>query len=130
MAHRSEADIIANVHNAARFFTEHRQVAFIFCWVFLLGPVRLPEYAQAEGSQYSDPVAVASTQWPGATAQEVEQQVTRQVEQTMAQNAFVAAHAFGFWNPLHQLSGLSMVYVQMDDAVKDTKKNSAISTSN
>jgi multidrug efflux pump subunit AcrB len=34
-------------------------------------------------------VALAYTQWPGATAQEVEQLVTRQVEETMAQNSFL-----------------------------------------
>ena len=68
-------------------------------------------------------VAVASTQWPGATAQEVEQLVSRPIEQTMAQNSFVrppAASDFG----IRSLSfpGLSLVYIQLDDSVKDTKK--------
>ncbi len=124
MAHRSEADIVANVHNTARFFTEHRQVAFIL----LLGVFAWGRYGYQNMPKRKDPtipirVAVASTQWPGATAQEVEQQVTRQVEQTMAQNAFVRAPTpsdFGIRSI--SFPGLSMVYVQMDDAVKDTKK--------
>jgi multidrug efflux pump subunit AcrB len=124
MAHRSEADIVANVHNTARFFTEHRQVAFIL----LLGVFAWGWYGYQNMPKRKDPsipirVAVASTQWPGATAQEVEQQVTRQVEQTMAQNAFVRAPTpsdFGIRSI--SFPGLSLVYVQMDDAVKDTKK--------
>src|SRR5580693_363903 len=124
MTHRSEADIVANVHNTARFFTEHRQVAFIL----LLGVFAWGWYGYHHMPKRKDPsipirVAVASTQWPGATAQEVEQQITRQVEQTMAQNAFVRAPTpsdFGIRSI--SFPGLSMVYVQMDDAVTDTKK--------
>jgi multidrug efflux pump subunit AcrB len=124
MAHRSEADIIANVHNTARYFTEHREVSFIL----LLGVFVWGWYGYQNMPKRKDPsipirVAVASTQWPGATAQEVEQQVTRQVEQTMAQNAFVrppAASDFGIRSI--SFPGLSMVYVQMDDSVTDTKK--------
>jgi multidrug efflux pump subunit AcrB len=124
MAHRSEADIVANVHNTARFFTEHRQVAFIL----LLGVFAWGWYGYQSMPKRKDPsipvrVAVASTQWPGATAQEVEQQVTRQVEQTMAQNAFVRPPApsdFGIRSI--SFPGLSLVYVQMDDSVTDTKK--------
>ncbi len=68
-------------------------------------------------------VAVASTNWPGATAEEVEQLVSRPIEQTMAQNAFVKGPTPSrFWNPVHQLSGLSLVYVQLQDNVSDTKK--------
>ena len=124
MTHRSEAEIVANVHNTARFFTEHRQVAFIL----LLGVFAWGWYGYHNMPKRKDPsipirVAVASTQWPGATAQEVEQQITRQVEQTMAQNAFVRAPTpadFGIRSI--SFPGLSMVYVQMDDAVTDTKK--------
>ena len=68
-------------------------------------------------------VAVASTQWPGATAQEVEQLVSRPVEQTMAQNPFIRAPLpsdFGIRSI--SFPGLSLVYVQLDDSVTDTKK--------
>ena len=68
-------------------------------------------------------VAVASIAWPGATAQEVEQLVTRPVEQMMAQNAFIKPPSpsdFGIRSI--SFPGLSLVYVQLDDTVTDTKK--------
>ena len=52
MTHRSEADIVANVHNTARFFTEHRQVAMILLIAVFLGMVWLPEDAQAQGPRH------------------------------------------------------------------------------
>src|SRR6202035_5642969 len=58
--------------------------------------------------------------------QEVEQLVTRQVEQTMAQNAFIKAPSpsdFGIRSI--SFPGLSLVYVQLDDSVTDTKKQFA-----
>ena len=68
-------------------------------------------------------MAVATTQWPGATAQEVEQLVTRAVEQMMAQNSFIkppSASDFGIRSI--SFPGLSLVYVQLDDKVNDPKK--------
>jgi multidrug efflux pump subunit AcrB len=124
MAHKSDAEIIQHTHNTARFFTEHRQVAV----VLLLGTFVWGWYGYQRMPKRKDPtipvrVAVASAQWPGATAQEVEQLVTRPIEQTMAQNPFVKSPLpsdFG----IRSLSfpGLSLVYVQLDDSVKDTRK--------
>src|ERR1700742_4217670 len=71
-------------------------------------------------------VAVASTTWPGGAAQEVEQRVTRPVEQTMAQNPFIKApSASDFGIRSISFPGLSLVYVQLDDSVTDTKKQFA-----
>lgn len=124
MSYKSESEYIAHTHNTARFFTEHRQVAF----VLLLAVALWGWYGFTHMPQRKDPVipvrvAVASTQWPGATAEEVEQLVSRPVEQTMAQNAFIKPPSpadFG----IRSLSfpGLSLVYVQLDDSVTDTKK--------
>ncbi len=124
MAHKSDAEIIRDTHNTARFFTEHRQVALIL----LLGTFVWGWYGYHHMPKRKDPnipvrVAVAGTQWPGATAQEVEQLVTRPIEQTMAQNAFIKSPLpsdFG----IRSLSfpGLSLVYVQLDDTLKDTRK--------
>jgi len=124
MTHRSEADLIQNTHNVARFFTEHRQVSFIL----LVATVAWGWYGFQKMPKRKDPsipvrVAVATTSWPGATAQQVEQLVTRPIEQTMAQNAFIkppVASDFGIRSM--SLPGFSMVYVQLDDTVKDTKK--------
>jgi hypothetical protein len=90
MSHKSEAEYIERTHNTARFFTEHRQVAM----VLLIAVCMWGWYGYKHMPKRKDPsipvrVAVASTAWPGATAQEVEQLVTRQVEQVMAMNAFI-----------------------------------------
>jgi multidrug efflux pump len=124
MSHKSEAEYIQHTHNTARFFTEHRQVSLIL----LLGVCMWGWYGFMHMPKRKDPsipvrVAVASTQWPGATAQEVEQLVTRQVEQTMSQNAFIKPPSpsdFGIRSI--SFPGLSFVYVQLDDSVNDPKK--------
>ena len=124
MSHKSEAEYIERTHNTARFFTEHRQVAM----VLLIAVCMWGWYGYMHMPKRKDPsipvrVAVASTAWPGATAQEVEQLVTRQVEQVMAANAFIKpplASDFGIRSM--SFPGLSLVYVQLDDQVTDPKK--------
>jgi multidrug efflux pump subunit AcrB len=124
MTHKSEAEYIARTHNTARFFTEHRQVSLIL----LLAVCVWGWYGYMHMPKRKDPsipvrVAVASIAWPGATAQEVEQLVSRPVEQIMAQNAFIkppSASDFGIRSI--SFPGLSLVYVQLDDSVTDTKK--------
>jgi multidrug efflux pump subunit AcrB len=124
MTHKSESEYIAHTHNTARFFTEHRQVSLIL----LLAVCVWGWYGFQHMPKRKDPsipvrVAVASTSWPGATAQEVEQLVTRQVEQVMAQNAFVKSPSpsdFGIRSI--SFPGLSLAYVQLDDKVNDPKK--------
>jgi multidrug efflux pump subunit AcrB len=124
MAHKTDTELIQHTHNTARFFTEHRQVAFIL----LLGTFVWGWYGYHHMPKRKDPsipvrVAVASTQWPGATAQEVEELVSRPIEQTMAQNAFVKPPVpsdFGIRSI--SFAGLSLVYVQLDDSLKDTRK--------
>ncbi|HXY06226.1 MAG TPA: efflux RND transporter permease subunit [Terriglobales bacterium] len=124
MTHRSEADLIEHSHNTARFFTEHRQVSLILLiGVFLWGWYGYHQMAKRKDPNIPVRVAVASTSWPGATAEEVEQLVTRPIEQTMAQNAFIRPPVpsdFGIRSI--SFPGLSLVYVQLDDSVKDTKK--------
>ncbi len=124
MAHKSDSEIIAHTHNTARFFAESRQVGLIL----LLATFVWGWYGYSKMPKRKDPnipvrVAVASTAWPGATAQDVEQLVTRPIEQTMAQNAFIkppAASDYGIKSI--SFPGLSLVYVQLDDSVKDTRK--------
>ncbi|MGB0124360.1 MAG: efflux RND transporter permease subunit, partial [Silvibacterium sp.] len=124
MSHKSEAEYIAHTHNTARFFVEHRQLSMIV----LIAVCLWGWYGYQHMPKRKDPsipvrVAVASTQWPGATAQEVEQLVTRAVEQTMAQNSFLKApSASDFGIRSISLPGLSLVYVQLNDSVTDPKK--------
>ncbi|MBV8115170.1 MAG: efflux RND transporter permease subunit, partial [Silvibacterium sp.] len=124
MIHKSEAEYIASTHNTARFFVEKRQLSLIL----LLAVCVWGWYGYEHMPKRKDPsipvrVAVATTSWPGATAQEVEQLVTRQVEQTVAQSPFLKPPVpsdFGIRSI--SFPGLSLVYVQLDDSVTDTKK--------
>jgi len=124
MTHKADSEYIAHTHNTARFFTEHRQVSLILLIaVCLWGWYGFQHMPKRKDPSIPVRVAVASIAWPGATAQEVEQLVTRQVEQVMAQNAFIkppTASDFG----IRSLSfpGLALVYVQLDDTVNDPKK--------
>ena len=124
MAHRSDSDYIQHEHNTARFFVENRQIS----WILLLATVALGVYGYTQMPKRKDPsipVRVASviTQWPGATAQQVEQLVTRPIESTIAENPHVRA-PMGADFGLKSLSmpGLSIIQVQLADTVTDSKK--------
>ena len=122
--HKSDAEYIATTHNMARFFTEHRQVGLVlllatFVWGFF-GYHNMPKRKDP-----NIPVRVASAQcqWPGATAEQVEQLVTRPIEQVVAMNSTLKPTGpsdFG----IRSLSfpGLSVVYIQLADNVKDKEK--------
>jgi len=124
MAHKPESEIIQHTHNTARFFVEHRQVAL----VLLLATFAWGYYGYQQMPKRKDPnipvrVAVASARWPGATAEQVEQLLTRPIEQTVAQNAYIkppSASDYGVRSV--SFPGLSLVYVQLDETVKDTRK--------
>ena len=94
MAHvfKSDAEYVATTHNVARFFTEHRQVAM----TLLLAVLAWGWYGYHNMPKRKDPnipvrVAAAQCPWPGATADQVEQLVTRPIEQTVALNSTVQA---------------------------------------
>jgi len=124
MAHKSDAEFIEKTHNTARFFVEHRQIA----WVLLIGTALWGWYGYNSMPQRKDPdipvrVAVAMTPWPGVQAQQVEQLVTRPIEEKIAENSYVhpgTAADYGIRSLT--LPGLSIVYVQLDESVKDTKR--------
>jgi multidrug efflux pump len=124
MAHKTDAEIIATTHNIGRFFTEHRQVA----WVLLLGTFLWGWYGYQSMPQRKDPnipvrVAVAICSWPGATARQMEQLVTRPMEEAIAQNQTVhppAADEYGIKSTT--LPGISIVTVQLAESVSDTKR--------
>ena len=122
--HKSDAEIIATTHNTARFFTEHRQVAMILLIaVFFWGWYGYQHMPKRKDPDIPVRVAAAQCQWPGATAEQVEQLVTRPMEQAAAQNTTIRPHSpsnFG----IRSLSfpGLAVVYIQLDDKVKDKQK--------
>ena len=124
MAHKPDSEIIQHTHNTARFFVEHRQVAL----VLLLGTIAWGWYGFAKMPKRKDPVipvrvAVASCKWPGATAEEIEQLITRPIEQTMAQNQAVKPPSGSDYG-IRSLSfpNFALVFVQLDENVKDTLK--------
>jgi len=124
MAHKPDSEIIQHTHNTARFFVEHRQVAL----VLLLGTFLWGWYGFSKMPKRKDPVipvriAVAACKWPGATAEEVEQLITRPIEQTMAQNQAVKPPSGSDYG-IRSLSfpNFALVFVQLDENVKDTVK--------
>jgi multidrug efflux pump subunit AcrB len=127
MAHKSSAEILDQRGNSGRFFTEHRQVA----WVLLLGTVLWGVYGYRSMPQRKDPdipvrVAVAVCPWPGGTAVDVEELVTRAIEQKVAENTHIhPASPADYGIKSLTLPGLSIVYVQLDENVADAKKQFA-----
>jgi multidrug efflux pump subunit AcrB len=123
MAHKTDTEIIATTHNTARFFTEHRQI----CVIALAGVFVWGWYGYRNMPKRKDPdipvrVAVAVCAWPGVSAQQVEQLVTRPIEETIAQNKNIhpgTASDFGIKST--SLPGLSIVTVQLAENIKDTK---------
>ncbi len=122
--HKSDAELVQSTHNTARFFTEHRQVAL----VLLIATFAWGLYGYLSMPKRKDPnipvrVALAQCRWPGATAEQVEQLVTRPIEQTVAGNSTIkppSPSEFG----IRSLSfpGMAAVYIQLDDSVQDKKK--------
>ena len=89
--HRSDAEIIRTTHNTSRFFVENPQIA----WVLLAATAAWGFYGYANMPQRKDPdiparQAMVITNWPGASAEKVEQLVTRTIEETVASNSNIA----------------------------------------
>src|ERR1700723_4414579 len=124
MAHRTDEDLIQNEHNTARFFVENRQIS----WILLIATVALGIYGYKQMPKRKGPdipVRVASviTQYPGATAEQVEQLVTRPIESSIAQNPNIRAPLGGdFGIKSLSMPSLSIIQVQLSDNVKDSKR--------
>ena len=90
MAHRSDDWLIANVHNTARYFTEHPHIAWMTLVATLIwgvvGYLRMP---QRKDPDVPVKVAMAIGRWPGVEAVRVEQLVARRLEETIAENVTV-----------------------------------------
>jgi len=124
MAHKSDTEITRNTHNTSRFFVEKRHIGL----VLLAGVMFWGWYGYGQMPKRKDPdlpvrVAVAACPWPGVRAEQVEQLVTRRIEEVIAQNAHVhppETSSYGIRSIT--LPGLSIVYVQLTDGFKETKK--------
>jgi multidrug efflux pump subunit AcrB len=124
MPHQTDQEHIAHTHNTSRFFVEHRQIA----WAALVAVIAWGIYGYFSMPQRKDPdipvrVAVAACQWPGATAQEVEQLITRPIEQTIAENKTIHPASPADWGIRSiSLPGASFVYVQLSENVSDSRE--------
>src|SRR5215471_1893910 len=88
--HKTDAELIQHGRNTARFFVETRHIS----WVLLIGTLAWGVYGYRNMPQRKDPdipvrIAVALTAWPGASAERVEQLVTKKVEEKIGQNSRV-----------------------------------------
>ena len=124
MAHKSDQERIEQTRNIPRFFVEHRQVS----WVLLAGVLIWGWFGYKSMPQRKDPnipvrVGVASCSWPGATSQQVEQLITRPIEDTVAQNKTIHAGTPADYGVRSiSLPGYSYVYIQLIDDVDDLKR--------
>src|SRR6266496_2167363 len=124
MAHTSDQDRIEKTRNIPRYFVEHPQVS----WVLLVGVLVWGWFGYHSMPQRKDPdipvrVAVAFCSWPGATAQQVEQFVTRPIEDAVAENKTIhpgTASDYGVRSV--SLPGAAYVYVQLAENVSDVKR--------
>ena len=115
--HNSEQQAIARTHNTARFFTETRHVA----WVLLVGTLVWGVYGYLRMPQRKDPdipvrQALALCPWPGASAEKIEQLVTRRIEEKVAENVKLEKVES------NTRTGITAVYITLVDNVKDPGK--------
>src|SRR5579864_9452277 len=124
MRYENDQDRIEKTHNVPRFFVEHPQVS----WVLLMGVLVWGWFGYHSMPQRKDPdipvrVAVAFCPWPGATAWQVEQFVTRPIEDAVAENKTIhpgTASDYGIRSV--SLPGAAYVYVQLAENVSDVKR--------
>lgn len=114
---KSDAEIVRTTHNTARFFTENRHIS----WVLLMATLLWGVYGAIMMPKRKDPVtpvnvAAVVTLWPGASAERIEQLVTRKIEEKLAENAGVERIEST------SRSSISVILVTLDERITDTGK--------
>ena len=123
MTLENEQDI-SNRRNVPRFFVEHPQIS----WMLLAGVLIWGWFGYTSMPQRKDPdipvrVGVAACPWPGATAQQVEQFITRRIEDVAAENKTIHPGTDADYGIKSiSLPGYSFVTIQLDEGVTDTKR--------
>jgi multidrug efflux pump subunit AcrB len=118
MSHgHSDRDMIARTHNTARFFTETRHIS----WIFLIFTMMWGVYGYLRMPQRKDPdipirQALALVPWPGASAERIEQLVTRKVEEKIGENAKVEKIES------NTRTGLTAIFITLVEGTKDVGK--------
>lgn len=114
----------ANRRNVARFFVEHPHIS----WMLLVGVLVWGWFGYTSMPQRKDPdipvrLGVAACPWPGATAQQVEQYITRRIEDAAAENKSIHPGTDADYGIKSiSLPGYSFVTIQLDEGIKDTKR--------
>ena len=126
MALQQETDqnAIAKTRNTARYFVENRQVAWVVLVLTMIwGIVAYIDMPKRKDPEIPVRVASAVTPWPGSNAELVEQLVTRAVETTIAESTEIHPpdpNSYGIKSLT--LPGVSIVQVQLDETISDTKQ--------
>ena len=115
--HQHERQTIERTHNTARFFVETRHVA----WVLLVGTMLWGVYGYLQMPQRKDPdipirQALVLCAWPGASAERIEQLVTKRIEEEVAGNVNVEKIES------NTRTGVTAVYVTLVPRLRDTGK--------
>jgi multidrug efflux pump subunit AcrB len=112
-----DSETIEKTRNLSRFCIENRQIA----WVMLLATCLWGIFGYYGMPQRKDPeiqvnVAVVLVPWSGASAEKIEQLVTKKIEAKIADNKKVTK--------IESISrtGIAVVYIELDDKVADTGK--------
>ena len=114
---KTDEDRIANTRNTARYFTENRHVA----WIALVATVAwgiLSYFAMPKRKDPEIPVRVAAAvvAWPGASAEKLEQLVTRKIEEKISENSKVE-HIDSTTR-----TGVAVITVVLQEGVKEPGK--------
>src|SRR6201993_147349 len=123
MTHENGQDI-SNRRNIPKFFVEHPHIS----WVLLAGVLVWGFFGYTSMPQRKDPdipvrLGVAACPWPGATAQQVEQFVTRRIEDVAAENKTIHPGTDADYGIKSiSLPGYSYVTIQLDEGITDTKR--------
>src|ERR1700688_498439 len=123
MAHQNE-QVVTSRRNVPKFFVEHPHIS----WMFLGGVLIWGWFGYKSMPQRKDPeipvrVGVAACPWPGATAQQVEQFITRRIEDVAAENKTIHPGTDADYGIKSiSLPGYSFVTIQLDEGITDTKR--------
>ena len=113
----NDQGLIERTHNTARFFTETRHVS----WVLLVATVLWGVYGYVQMPQRKDPdipirQALVLCPWPGASAEKIEQLITRRLEEKVAENVKVEKVES------NTRTGITAVFVTLVEGLPDTGK--------
>ncbi|HTK86229.1 MAG TPA: efflux RND transporter permease subunit, partial [Nitrospiraceae bacterium] len=116
--------LIRRTRNIARYCVENRTITGVLLVAVLLwGIAGFLGMPQRKDPAIPSTEALAITPWPGITAEKIEQLVTQEVEDKIAENPNVHRPGAGYYGIKSMtLPGRSFVWVNLEDAATDTKE--------